>query len=122
LKQNGLNYANGKLAMLKHYSNMLLTDEAVKILQSATSGVLAVCGDDGYPYAVPLSYVYADGKIYFHSALQGHKIDAIRSNPKVSFCVIDKDDIQPQEFTTYFRSVIVFGKARIIGAVANFRC
>lgn len=92
-----------------------LGDEACKkILRESTAGVLAVIGDGGYPYAVPLSYVYADGKIYFHSALQGHKVDAISANPKVSFCVIDKDDIVPQEFTTYFRSVIAFGNARIV--------
>ncbi len=99
---------------MRRIRQLLPDDEAVKILRDATAGVLAVCGDGGYPYAVPVSYVYADGKIFFHSALQGHKIDAIRSNPKVSFCVIDKDDIKPQEFTTYFRSVIAFGKARII--------
>ncbi len=99
---------------MRRIRQQLPADETIKILHDSTAGVLAVCGDNGYPYAVPVSYVYADGKIYFHSALQGHKIDAICSNPKVSFCVIDKDDIKPQEFTTYFRSVIAFGKARII--------
>ncbi len=99
---------------MRRIRQQLPDDEAVKILRGATAGVLAVCGDTGYPYAVPVSYVYADRKIYFHSAPQGHKIDAIRSNPKVSFCVIDKDDVKPGEFTTYFRSVIAFGKARII--------
>lgn len=71
-------------------------------------------GDDGYPYTVPLSYVYCDGKIYFHSAKSGHKIDAIKNSSKVSFCVIDQDKIVPEEYTTYFRSVIVFGNARFI--------
>jgi len=61
-----------------------------------------------------MSYVYSNNKIYFHSALKGHKIDAINRNNKVSFCVIDKDEIISQEFTTYFRSVIVFGKIEII--------
>ena len=61
-----------------------------------------------------MSYVYADGKIYFHSAVQGHKMDAIRQHPEVSFCVVEQDRIVPAEFTTYFRSVIVFGKARIL--------
>ncbi len=80
----------------------------------ATSGTLALLGDNGYPYAVPMSYVYADGKIYFHSAKTGHKVDAIRQHDKVSFCVIAADDVHPSEFTTYFRSVIVFGTARIL--------
>lgn len=84
------------------------------ILTTATSGTLALLGDDGYPYAVPISHVYADGKLYFHSALTGHKIDAIRHYDKASFCVISDDNVQPSEFTTYFRSVIVFGRIRIV--------
>lgn len=99
---------------MRRIRQQLTQQESVEILGNATSGVLAVNGDNGYPYSVPISYVYADGKIYFHSAVQGHKIDAIRSNPKVSFCVIAQDDIKPQEFTTYFKSVVAFGKARII--------
>nr|WP_230633221.1 pyridoxamine 5'-phosphate oxidase family protein [Methanosarcina mazei] len=79
-----------------------------------TNGVLACSGDDGYPYAVPLSYVYFNGRIYFHSAKAGHKIDAITKNPKVSFSIIDEDKIVSKEYTTYFRSVIAFGKARIV--------
>lgn len=90
------------------------TEECVAILERMPNGTLALYGDDGYPYAVPVSYVYADGKIYFHSAMQGHKVDAVRRNGNVSFCVVEQDDVKPAEFTTYFRSVIVFGKARIL--------
>ncbi|MEG1462516.1 MAG: pyridoxamine 5'-phosphate oxidase family protein, partial [Anaerorhabdus sp.] len=57
---------------------------------------------------------YCDSKIYFHSAKAGHKIDALEKNDKVSFCVVDADNIVPEKFTTYFRSVIVFGKARVL--------
>lgn len=92
----------------------LSTEECVTILERMPNGTLALYGDDGYPYAVPVSYVYADGKIYFHSAMQGHKVDAVRRNGNVSFCVVEQDDVKPAEFTTYFRSVIVFGKARIL--------
>lgn len=99
---------------MRRIRQQLSRQEAQEILRSATAGVLSVNGDNGYPYAVPVSYVYTDGTIYFHSALQGHKIDAIRDNPKVSFCVIAEDDVKPREFTTYFKSVIAFGKARII--------
>lgn len=88
--------------------------ECEEILALASSGVLAVSGDDDYPYAVPLSYVYHDGKIFFHCAKEGHKIDAIRRNPKASFCVIYQDDVVPEKYTTYFKSVIVFGRARIL--------
>lgn len=100
-----------------------LLDEAEtrEILRRGTSGVLAVAGDEGYPYAVPLSYVYCDSSIYFHCALDGHKTDAIMKNDKVSFCVIDADQVAPEEYTTHYRSVIVFGRARIIEDVAEKR-
>ncbi len=94
----------------------LHTAACEEVLKRGTAGVLAVAGDDGYPYAVPLSYVYDAGRqaIYFHSALSGHKLDAVRRNSKVSFCVVDKDSVMPKEYTTYFRSVIVFGTIRIL--------
>ncbi len=67
-----------------------------------------------YPYAVPLSYVYENGKLFFHCAKDGHKIDGLTRNDKVSFVIVDEDQIVPEKFTTYFRSVIIFGKARIV--------
>lgn len=95
--------------------NQDLSKEATEaILNRGTSGVMAVNGDDGYPYAVPISYVYEDGKIYLHSAGSGHKIDGIMRDDKVSFCVIDQDQVVPAELTTYFRSAIAFGRARIV--------
>lgn len=99
---------------MRRKKQILSFEECVEILQKGTSGVLAVSGDDNYPYAVPLSYVYNDSKIYFHCAKAGHKIDAIAKNSKASFCVIDQDQIVPEEFTSYFRSVIAFGNARIL--------
>ncbi len=90
-------------------------DEVIEILETATNGVLAVDGDDGYPYAVPLSYAYHDGKIYFHSTTAtSHKLDAIRRNSKVSFCIVTKDEIIPDDFNTLYKSVIAFGKAKIL--------
>lgn len=91
----------------------LAPDRCIEILEKGTAGVLSVIGDGGYPYGVPLSYAYKDGKIYFHSAVEGHKIDALRKEEKCSFTVIDQDDIHPDEYTTYFRSVIAFGRMRI---------
>ena len=99
---------------MRRKKQQLSTKECVEILRKRTSGVLAVFGEDGYPYAVPISYVYEDGKIYFHSAKAGHKIDAIQQNSKVSFCIIDQDQVMPEKYTSYFRSVIVFGKVRIL--------
>ena len=99
---------------MRRKRQQLSDEESISILQKATSGTLALLGDNGYPYAVPISYVYADSKLYFHSALSGHKIDAIRNCDKASFCVIDKDDVRPEKYTTYFRSVIAFGRIHII--------
>ena len=99
---------------MRRKRQQLSEGESIEILQKATAGTLALLGDNGYPYAVPISYVYADGKLYFHSALSGHKIDAIRNCDKASFCVIDKDDVHPEKYTTFFRSVIVFGRIHII--------
>jgi len=76
--------------------------------------VLAVTGDNDYPYAVPLSYAYKDGKLFFHIAKEGHKLDSIAKNNKVSFCVIQMDQVIQNTFTTHFRSAIVFGRARIL--------
>ena len=86
------------------------------ILQAGTSGVLALSGADGQPYAVPLSYVYHEGKIYFHCAKAGHKLDLLDQNPKASFCVIGQDQVVPEQYTTYYRSVIVFGTVRRLTA------
>ncbi len=95
---------------MRRIKQKLSAEESALILKNNTNGVLAVHGDDGYPYAVPLSYVFDGACIYFHSAKKGHKIDAVEKNPKASFCVTAQDQIVPEEYTTYFKSVIVFGK------------
>ncbi|MBQ3876787.1 MAG: NimIJ family nitroimidazole resistance protein [Prevotella sp.] len=99
---------------MRRKCQQLSNEESIGLLQKATAGTLALLGDGGYPYAVPLSYVYADGHLYFHSALSGHKVDAIRNCAKASFCVIAQDQVKPQEYTTYFRSVIAFGNIHIV--------
>ena len=99
---------------MRRKRQQLADEESISILQKATAGTLALLGDGGYPYAVPISYVYDDGKLYFHSALSGHKVDAIRGCDKASFCVIDQDQVHPSAYTTYFRSVIAFGRIHIV--------
>ena len=106
---------------IRRKKQLLPEETALELLKRNTSGTLALLGDDGYPYAVPLSYVYLDGKLYFHSAKNGHKIDAVRNYEKASFCVIDSDQIVPEKFTTHYRSVIVFGKVRLIEDVEEMR-
>ena len=87
-----------------------LSQEACEeILKRNTNGVLSLNGDDGFPYGVPISYVWFEGKIYFHSGGSGYKVDCIRRDSKASFTVVDLDQVVGEEYTTYFRSVIVSG-------------
>ncbi len=99
---------------MRRFKQLLSEEESIAILNSTTSGVLSLCGEDGMPYGVPLSHVYENGKLYFHSALHGHKVDIIKQNNNASFTVIAKDEIHPETYTTYFQSVITFGQVRII--------
>lgn len=99
---------------MRRFKQQLSSEETERILRIGKYCVLAVSGDDDYPYAVPVNYVYDGAAIYIHSAAQGHKIDALRRNPKCSLCIVDKDDVIPEEFTSYFRSVIVFGMAHFV--------
>lgn len=90
--------------------------ECIEILKNEKRGVLSVLGDDGYPYGMPLNHFYCeeDGKLYFHSGGAGHKIDAIRRNPKASFCVMDEGFRRDGEWALNIKSVIVFGKIEIV--------
>ena len=99
---------------LRRKKQALTRAECEEVLARGTHGVLALAGDDGYPYAVPLSYDWREGKLFFHCARAGHKLDAIARCPKASFCVVDQDLVVPEEYTSYFRSVIAFGRVRVL--------
>lgn len=99
---------------MRRIKQLLPRQETERILETGIVGVLGVVGDDDYPYTLPVNFVYENEKIYFHSAVTGHKLDAIQRNNKVSFCIIDQDQVVPEKFTSYFRSVIAFGKARLV--------
>lgn len=99
---------------MRRFKQQLTEDECIEIVQNTTAGVLSLCGEDNKPYGVPLSHVYENGNLYFHSALNGHKIDVLEQNANACFTIIDKDEIHPEKFTTYFRSVIAFGEISII--------
>ncbi|HWQ50633.1 MAG TPA: pyridoxamine 5'-phosphate oxidase family protein [Terriglobales bacterium] len=106
---------------MRRKAQLLPEAESIAMLTEATSGVLAVLGDDDYAYAVPLSHVYHDGKIYFHCAKAGHKLDAVMRHSKASFCVVGKDQVVPEKYTTFFRSVIAFGRVRVLEDAAEKR-
>lgn len=99
---------------MRRSKQTLPAEDVERILRTGNYAVMALSGDDDYPYALPINYVYDGSGIYIHCAAQGHKIDAIRCNPKCSMCIVEKDDVIPEEFTSYFSSVILFGKASII--------
>lgn len=94
--------------------NQLPQEQALEILEKAQYGVLALEGDDNYPYTVPVNYAFEDNKIYFHGAPEGHKVDAAKRNEKVSFCAVSKADIVPEAYNCLFLSTVAFGKIRII--------
>ena len=99
---------------LRRKKQLLSEQETLRVLEEGKTGIVGVLGDDGYPYTVPINYVSLEDKIYFHSAKKGHKIDAIAKEPKVSMTVVEKDDVVSREFTTYFRSIQLFGKAYVV--------
>jgi nitroimidazol reductase NimA-like FMN-containing flavoprotein (pyridoxamine 5'-phosphate oxidase superfamily) len=107
---------------MRRFKQELAVDDAVNILHRCTNGILSLVDTDGAPYGVPLSYVY-DGHnhLYLHSAASGRKIDCIKADSRCSFCVVSQDNIVPEEFTTYFRSVIVAGKIKILSDSEEIR-
>lgn len=106
---------------MRRIKQLMPEAETISVFNRTSCGTLAVMGDDGYPYAVPLSFVYQEKKLYFHCAPQGHKLDAIRANGKASFCVVDKDEIVPEKTTSFFRSAIAFGNAAVVTDEAEKR-
>lgn len=99
---------------MRRGKQQLTMEETREILAQGQTGILAVEGDEGYPYAVPLNYAYQNDSIFFHCAKNGHKTDGILKNPKVSFCVVGKDKVVAETFSTDYKSVIAFGRAEII--------
>jgi nitroimidazol reductase NimA-like FMN-containing flavoprotein (pyridoxamine 5'-phosphate oxidase superfamily) len=89
----------------------LSIESAARLLAEGEYGVLATAGMDGQAYGVPLNYVYKNNCLYFHCALEGHKLDNIRANNKVSFCVVGPARVLPEKFTTSYESAVAFGTA-----------
>lgn len=91
-------------------------EECTEILKNEKRGVLSVLGDNGYPYGMPMNHFYNedDGNIYFHCGKIGHRLDSLKKNDKVSFCVYDEGFRNDGEWALNIRSVIVFGRIEII--------
>lgn len=96
---------------VRRKDRQLQNEEIVNILKQNTYGIMSTISENGYPYGVPISYTYIDDSIYFHCAVEGHKLINIQRNDKVSFCVVGKTQTLPAEFSTKYQSVVVFGKA-----------
>ena len=99
---------------MRRFRQQLTEEECIKILETERRGVLALHGDDDYPYALPLNFIYDGGKIYFHGAKEGHKADAINRDSKCSFCVHDQGYLKDGDWAYYVKSVIVFGRIRML--------
>ncbi len=99
---------------MRRFKQQVSQEKCIEILKNEWRGVLAVLGDDGYPYTVPIDFFYdeTDGKIYFHGAKEGHKVDAISKCDKVSFCVMDKGFLKEGDWALNITSVVVFGRLK----------
>jgi len=99
---------------MRRKHEQLTLNENEEILRRGSYGVLSTISPNGYPYSTPLNYVYYQNHIYFHSALEGHKIENINLNDKVSFSVSIDIEVLPALFNTKYQSVIVFGDAEVV--------
>lgn len=99
---------------MRRFNQELPQEKCIEILKAQPRGVMAVHGEDGYPYAFPLDYIYMDGKLYFHCAKEGHKLDAIAADERASFCVMDDGFRKEGEWALNISSIIIFGKVRKI--------
>ena len=99
---------------MRRIKQMLDAEEALDVLKHAKRGVLSVIGDDGWPYGIYLNPHYEDGKIYFHGAKAGHKVDALRKDARASFTVIDEGMKDEGGWAYTFRSVVVFGRVEFV--------
>lgn len=101
---------------MRRFKQQISKEECIKILKEQPRGVLSLIGDEGYPYGIPLDHWYCeeDGKLYFHGAKEGHKIDAIKACDKASYCVMDQGFKKDGEWALNINSVIVFGRISLV--------
>lgn len=102
---------SGMFSEMRKKERQLDSAEVKELLTRGEYGVLSTMGQNGYPYGIPVSYVYADDAIYFHCAVEGSKLRNIEANHNVSFCVVGGTQVLPEKFTTNYESAVVFGIA-----------
>lgn len=103
---------------IRKMKNEIDVNVAQALLQNSRRGVLAVNGDDGYPYAIPVNYFYdtENQKIYFHGARAGHKVDALKACDKICFTVYGNEQIKEEAWAPFMQSVVVFGRCHLLEA------
>lgn len=101
---------------IRRKKNEISLEAARELLIKERRGVLAVNGDEGYPYAIPINFYYDSSKdrIYFHGARAGHKIDSIKACDKICFTVYGNETIRDEAWAPYMQSVVVFGRCHLI--------
>ena len=101
---------------IRKKKNEIGIDEAKKLLAEARRGILAVNGDEGYPYAIPVNYYYDDAeqKIFFHGSRVGHKVDSIKKCDKVCFTVCGPEMVKEESWAPFVRSVVIFGRCHLV--------
>ena len=101
---------------MRRFKQQITEEECREVLQNAKRGVLSLLGEDGYPYGLPINHWYCeeDGKLYFHGAKEGHKIEAIRKCDKASFCAYDEGYRKDGEWALNIKSVIAFGRISLV--------
>lgn len=101
---------------IRKKKNEICIDAAKDLLRLSRRGVLAVHGDEGYPYAIPINYLYDEenNRIIFHGAKVGHKVDSLKKNDKVCFTIYGNETIKEECWAPYIRSVVVFGRCHLV--------
>ena len=101
---------------IRKKKNEISLDVAKELLHSSRRGILAVNGDDGYPYAVPINYLYDEDaqKIFFHGSKAGYKVDALKACDKVCFTVCGNETIKDEAWAPYVKSAVVFGRCHLM--------
>lgn len=94
---------------MRRKDRAMAESEAISLLKTVQVGTLATVSEERIPYLVPMSFVYTEGVIYLHCAVEGKKLDNIRSNNNICFNIVAAVELLPAAFSTNYKSVTVFG-------------